>query len=82
MIIAFGTKEAHDKLMEGLQKLEYRASEITQLKEIAGADEVVLAYEDDRGQTMLEPTQITLDEWIDRFGGTDCLHDGTWAENL
>lgn len=82
MIIAFGTKAAHDKLMEAMHKLAYSPMDLEELKGITAADEVVVAYRDNAGKLTLDPTGISLDEWIDRFGSRDTLHDGSWGEML
>lgn len=55
MVIAFGTKEARDKLMTGMQKLEYNVSprDLEDLNGCTDPTEVVIAFPNDSGCLVL-----------------------------
>ena len=83
MVIAFGTKAARDKLMIGLQKLEYPVSprELEDLNNCVAPTEVVIAFPNEMGWLTLTPTGMELADWEERFG-TDSLKDGSWVTEL
>ena len=62
MVIAFGTKEARDQLMTGMQKLEYNVSprDLEDLNGCTAPTEVVIAFPNDNGWLVLTPSGIDL----------------------
>ena len=70
MVIAFGTKDARDKLMASMQKLEYNVSprDLEDLNGCTAPTEVVIAFPNDNGWLVLTPSGIDLAEWNERFG--------------
>jgi hypothetical protein len=83
MVIAFGTKEARDKLMTGMQKLEYNVSprDLEDLNGCTAPTEVVIAYPNDSGWLTLTPSGIDLENWETRFG-SESLKTGEWVQAL
>lgn len=81
MVIAFGTKEARDTLMSGMQKLEYNVSprDLEDLNNCTAPTEVVIAFQNDRGWLVLTPSGIDLYDWETRFG-SESLKTGEWVE--
>lgn len=83
MVIAFGTKDARDKLMASMQKLEYNVSprDLEDLNGCTAPTEVVIAFPNESGWLVLTPSGIDLDEWNERFG-SESLKTGEWADEL
>ncbi len=81
MVIAFGTKEARDALMSGMQKLEYNVSprDLEDLNHCTAPTEVVIAFPNDRGWLVMTPSGIDLYDWETRFG-SESLKTGDWVE--
>ena len=83
MVIAFGTKEARDRLMAGMQKLECNVS-ARDLEDLTGCTttpEVVTAVPNDNGWLVLTPSGIDLAAWSARFG-TESIKTGEWVNEL
>ena len=83
MVIAFGTKEARNKLMAGMQKLEYNVSprDIEDLNDCTAPTEVVIAFPNDKGWLVLTPSGMDLDQWTERFGA-ESVKNGDWVNQL
>jgi hypothetical protein len=83
MVIAFGTKEARDRLMTGMQKLEYSVSprDLEDLNGCTAPTEVVIAFPNDRGWLVLTPSGIDLEDWAERFG-EESVKTGEWVNEL
>jgi hypothetical protein len=83
MVIAFGTKEARDRLMTGMQKLEYSVSprDLEDLNGCTAPTEVVIAFPNDRGWLTLTPSGIDLEDWAERFGA-ESVKTGEWVNGL
>lgn len=83
MVIAFGTKEARDRLMTGMQKLEYNVSsrDLEDLNGCTDPTEVVIAFPDDSGRLVLTPSGIDLADWNERFG-SESIKTGEWVNEL
>lgn len=83
MVIAFGTKEARDKLMTGMQKLEYNVSpsDLEELNGCTAPTEVVIAFPNDNGWFVLTPSGIDLADWRERFG-EESVKTGEWVNEL
>ena len=80
MVIAFGTKEARDRLMAGMQKLEYKVSprDLEDLNGCTAPTEVVIAFPNDSGWLVLTPSGIDLADWNERFGA-ESIKTGEWV---
>ena len=83
MVIAFGTKEARDRLMAGMQKLEYNVSprDLGDLNGCTTPTEVVIAFPNVNGWLVLTPSGIDLAEWNERFGA-ESIKTGEWGKEL
>lgn len=83
MVIAFGTKEARDRLMAGMQKLEYNVSprDLEDLNGCTTPTEVVIAFPNDNGWLVLTPSGIDLADWSERFGA-ESIKTGEWVNEL
>lgn len=83
MVIAFGTKDARDKLMASMQKLEYNVSprDLEDLNGCTAPTEVVIAFPNDNGWLVLTPSGIDLDVWVERFGA-ESIKTGEWVTEL
>lgn len=83
MVIAFGTKAARDKLMEGQLKLEYNVSprDLTDLNGCTAPTEVVIAFPNDNGWLTLTPSGIDLEDWAERFG-EESVKTGDWVDEI
>ena len=83
MFIAFGTKEARDKLMTGMQKLEYCVTgrDLEDLNGCTAHTEVVIMFNNDNGWPMLTPSGIDLEDWSERFGA-ESVKTGEWVKEL
>ena len=83
MVIAFGTKDARNKLMEGMQKLDYSVSprDLEDLNNCTAPTEVVIAYPNDSGWLTLTPSGIDLEDWSERFGA-ESVKTGEWVKSI
>lgn len=83
MVIVFGTKEARDQLMTGMQKLEYNVSprDLEDLNGCTDPTEVVIAFPNDNGQLMLTPSGIDLANWNELFS-EESVRTGEWVNEL
>ena len=83
MVIAFGTKEARDKLMMGMQKIEYcvNGRDLEDLNGCTAPTEVVIAFENDSGWPRLTPSGSDLSDWSERFG-EESVKTGEWVNEL
>ena len=83
MVIAFGTKDARDKLMASMQKLEYNVSprDLEDLNGCTTPTEVVIAFPNDNGWLVLTPSGIDLAEWNERFGA-ESIKTCEWGKEL
>ena len=83
MVIAFGTKDARDKLMASMQKLDYNVSprDLEDLNGCTDPTEVVIASPNDNGWLVLTPSGIDLADWNERFG-EESIKTGEWANEV
>ena len=83
MVIAFGTKEARDRLMTVMQNLAYTVPppHLEDLHVCTTPTAVVIAFPNDNGWLVLTPSGIDLADWSERFGA-ESIKTGEWVNEL